>query len=157
MILIIYRTLNSYYLIFLFIKFLPEFSFRSPPSVPTLCFLLFHLICVPGYGMSLWRNHLRNSRLQELLGLQPNAVVGEVDAVDERAIVILVQDAEDAVELTEDNQDVVIGAVLGGLAAIAVTGSVLYCCVRRYFYKCINFSFRICFTSMSFLVIILYG
>ena len=110
-----------------------------------------------GYGMSLWRNHLRNSRLQELLGLQPNAVVGEVDAVDERAIVILVQDAEDAVELTEDNQDVVIGAVLGGLAAIAVTGSVLYCCVRRYFYKCINFSFRIGFTSMSFLVITLYG
>ena len=100
---------------------------------------LFELVCGVFDRMSLWRNVIRNSRLQELLSV-PRVVVGEVDVVlndredDEERVLMVVVDAEEAVEaeipdVPED--DYVVTAAVSALAAAVLAGAAVYCAVRR--------------------------
>ena len=81
--------------------------------------------------MSLWRDR---SRLQELLGGVPRAVLGGLEVgedEDERSLVIIVEEAVEAVEEAEHDETLAI--VLGSLAALVVAGSVVYIGLSRYF------------------------
>ncbi len=100
---------------------------------------LTELVCGVFGRMSLWRNIVRNSRLQELLSV-PRVVVGEVDIVlndredDEERVLMVVVDAEEAVEaeipdVPED--DYVVTAAVSALAAAVLAGAAVYCAVRR--------------------------
>ena len=89
--------------------------------------------------MSLWRNAVRNSRLQDLLGV-PRVVIGEVDIVvndhedDEERVLMVVVDAEEAVEAAihdAPEDDYVVTAVVSALAATVLAGAAVYCAVRR--------------------------
>ena len=86
--------------------------------------------------MSLWLNSLRNTRLQELLGAPPRVIIGEVDderPVDERSLVLLVAEAVEVTEDTEDGDDRVLEIVLGSLVALVVDGTIVFVSLSRYF------------------------
>ena len=86
--------------------------------------------------MSLWLSRLRNSRLQELLGVPPRVIMGEVDderPVDERSLVVLVAEAVEVAEDAEDGDDRVLEVVLGSLVALVVAGTIVYVILLRYF------------------------
>ena len=140
-----YNTLYlcSFSFLIFIIKFLPEILFRSPwfvwvSPVPihlghfhSVRWLLFSLI------MSLWRDR---TRLQELLQGFPRVVVGGVEAqeedTDDRAMVIFIDEAVEAVEETaaavEDaGHHETLAMILGSVAALVVAGSVLYVILSR--------------------------
>ena len=84
--------------------------------------------------MSLWTNLGRNSCLQELLGGTPRVVLGDLEDEgndDERSLIIIVEEAVEAVE--EAEQDETLAIILGSLAALVVAGSVLYISLSRMF------------------------
>ena len=87
--------------------------------------------------MSLWRDR---TRLQELLQGFPRVVVGGVEAqeedTDDRAMVIFIDEAVEAVEETaaavEDaGHHETLAMILGSVAALVVAGSVLYVILSR--------------------------
>ena len=87
--------------------------------------------------MSLWRDR---TRLQELLHGIPRVVVGGVETqeedTDDRAVVIFVEQAVEAVEETvaavEDaGHNETVAVILGSIAALVVAGSVLYVILSR--------------------------
>ena len=87
--------------------------------------------------MSLWRDR---TRLQELLNGIPRVVLGSVETEDEgtddRAVVILVEQAVEAVEETvgaveEAGHNETLAVILGSIAALVVAGSVLNVILSR--------------------------
>ena len=88
--------------------------------------------------MSLWRDR---TRLQELLNNIPRVVLGDLEAEDEggddeRSLVILVEQAVEAVEETAEaveaaEPDEILAIILGSVAALVVAGSVLYVILLR--------------------------
>ena len=87
--------------------------------------------------MSLWRDR---TRLQELLNGIPRVVLGgletEDEGADDRTVVILVEQAVEAVEETvgaveEAGHNETLAVILGSIAALVVAGSVLYLILSR--------------------------
>ena len=86
--------------------------------------------------MSLWRDR---TRLQELLSGVPRIVLGgreDEGGDDERALVIYVEQAVEAVEETvggveEAEHNETLAIILGSLAALVVAGSVIYVILSR--------------------------
>lgn len=81
--------------------------------------------------MSLWRDSLRNSRLLEILRIQTDVVEGDVELAN-GTLLVLVEEAEEAIENhTDDQTTIIVSAALGALAALLVTGAASYYCLRR--------------------------
>ena len=139
-----YNTLYfcSFSFLIFIIKFLPEICL----GLLGLCVSLrsyssrtfpFSPVDSISFIMSLWRDR---TRLQELLQGFPRVVVGGVEAqeedTDDRAMVIFIDEAVEAVEETaaavEDaGHHETLAMILGSVAALVVAGSVLYVILSR--------------------------
>ena len=89
--------------------------------------------------MSLWRDR---TRLAELLNGIPRVVLGGLDTEDEgpdnRAVVVFVEEAVEAVEETgaaavdDAGSNETLAMILGSVAALVVAGSILYVVLSRF-------------------------